>query len=721
MRLGDAIQGQVPFDHKLYRVRSKTPKLAIMEVFDSRLFFDESVPGDASAVPVPDTPSAGGTTQPPLTGDPTAIAPTCEDPADQIDLMVLYTQEAAVGAEGWTPPDDYTPPEGALTPIEQQVHFATTLANDALENSGDPRWLRLVYVGPAPKEASEAKYRAPEPTWATSKQRTVWYLGSLTNANNVATEVGAVFASAPNFEPNVVGSDPTFDGVQGRRDSMRADLVSVVYESLKHPAADKEPCGWADPLVRVADPSATSAFAFSVVKRSCSDANLILAHEIGHNLGADHECSGSSGKYNCGHVTEQPSDPDVEPWRTVMAYGDQRRIANFSNPEVNYPDSPPNDPTGKGAGGAGGGGADNARALDERAGEVSQYRCQDSGSEAYVWMKDDWEDQGVERTDSNPATAMWRSPYIWLRQSEDVALEDESQHFLHEHQHQNAVKDAVNHVYVKLLNTGGKPQTAPLELYYADANVAPNDPDDWTLVEDSPKNVTIGAHTVEVVRIPWTAPGTGPHSLLARWKLDGTDLQFTNLASTVHASNDLVWRNVHLIDLGEGPEFETEFAAPGDVQPRGPGDPDPSAIPDTYLVITTNPMSHRKIDWNGIVKVSMRVDPDRVDLSPGVRRIDGLQDKRGGVFGVPLDEGVKLLGPFQVQSNKSTPVKLKTSVAPSSLEKVRAQLTNPVHYDITVMQIRPSGVKNFENPSKLFRDGAVIGGISYTLRVPARP
>jgi hypothetical protein len=777
MRIGGLIEGRVPLGHKVYRLRSRTPTAAIMEVFDTRRFLDDSMAEDASEAPATDAPTTGGTIEPALVGEPegASVAPTCEDPEHRIDVMVLYTEKAAEGAEAhWTPPDDYTPPEDALTQIERQIHFAIHQANLAFANSEDPRRLKLIYAGPAPEELSEAKFVEGFPD--DLKERRAMFLSALSISPDVDPEVSAALASDPNFEPDVAWWDPTFDGIHGRRDTVRADLVSLIYESLVSKSEVGEGCGQGDVLREKADAAATATKAFTVVKRSCSDTNFSLAHEIGHNLGAGHNCNASVGRYNCGFTKPVPGESQTKPWRTVMTYGlycgckasvaqgdgtvpglpDEcgkkgctddadcettgliceksrcvgskscERVAWFSNPDVDYPETPPADPTGCDPADTDTGcdPADNVRAFEERAGDVSQYRCLDSGKDANVWMKDDWEDQGAEPAGAAPPdTTMWRSPYIWVRQGEDKTLGDESQHFWHEHQHQNPVKDEPNYVYVKLLNTGGKPETAPLELYYANASTGLNDPNDWKLINDPPEDRTIGAGAVEVAQIPWsgTGTGTGPYSLLARWNVDGKPLEFTNLANAVYVDNDLIWRNVHLIDLGETPDSDTVFAVPADEQPpsSGPTNHAHIANPDTYLVITTNPMSRRKIDWDKTVNAWIEVDPRVVDLSQGIGRTDRLDEKSPGVFKVPLTKGVKLLGPFQVPHKAPTHVTLTTSVDPSVMDKVTSQVTNPVHYDVTVMQIRPSGLKYFEDTARLFRMRAVIGGVSYTLRVPA--
>jgi hypothetical protein len=56
---------------------------------------------------------------------------------------------------------------------------------------------------------------------------------------------------------------------------------------------------------------------------------------------------------------------------------------------------------------------------------------------------------------------------------------------------------------------------------------------------------------VEVFHFSWDdIPGEGHYCLLARRNEDGSPLSFTSLGTAVRNDNDLIWRNVNIIDRG---------------------------------------------------------------------------------------------------------------------------------------------------------------------------
>jgi hypothetical protein len=114
-----------------------------------------------------------------------------------------------------------------------------------------------------------------------------------------------------------------------------ADLVVLVTAP---PSPDS--CGVAWGMVYV-DPG-FEAFAFSVVEESCISPNGTLAHELGHNMGAQHDWYVDNAitphTYAHGFVNTAGR------WRTIMAYNnlctDQSfsctRLLYWSNPSVSY-------------------------------------------------------------------------------------------------------------------------------------------------------------------------------------------------------------------------------------------------------------------------------------------------------------------------------------------------------------------------------------------------
>ncbi|NND44559.1 MAG: hypothetical protein HKN58_04495 [Xanthomonadales bacterium] len=160
-------------------------------------------------------------------------------------------------------------------------------------------------------------------------------------------------------------SDGQMDEVHGVRDSVGADMVSLVYTS-------SDSCGRG-----YVNSSPSSAF--SVVTESCVVGNRSLAHELGHNQGAYHDRAqhggGTPGAYHYGYrrCNDGGSDDFGSPYfRTFMSYScsGSPRVGRVSNPNVNYSGVPQGvDPAVDPARGAW-----NARTLNESAIYVAGFR-----------------------------------------------------------------------------------------------------------------------------------------------------------------------------------------------------------------------------------------------------------------------------------------------------------------------------------------------------------
>lgn len=155
-------------------------------------------------------------------------------------------------------------------------------------------------------------------------------------------------------------SDGFMDSVHSQRTSLGADLVALIVERGEY-------CG----IAYLYTGSSTNGF--SVTNRGCATSNLSFAHELGHNMGAEHDryvVSGASATaYNYGYVLLSAQV------RTVMAYNNQcrdigvscTRVRRFSSPNLTWSGSA----LGVAAGGTSP--ADNVRRLNDTRAAVAAF------------------------------------------------------------------------------------------------------------------------------------------------------------------------------------------------------------------------------------------------------------------------------------------------------------------------------------------------------------
>lgn len=141
--------------------------------------------------------------------------------------------------------------------------------------------------------------------------------------------------------------------VRTLREQYKADLVAVISNS-------NDNCG-----VGYLMGSGSSANGFSVTSRTCAVGSLSFAHELGHNMGSQHNPENGDGafySYGYGHYVDGV-------FRTVMSYVNQcpsgcLRRPFFSNPELSYGGFS----TGVDAA------RDNARSINNTADAIANYR-----------------------------------------------------------------------------------------------------------------------------------------------------------------------------------------------------------------------------------------------------------------------------------------------------------------------------------------------------------
>ena len=205
-------------------------------------------------------------------------APAADGGNVVVDVMVVYTSAARTGA-------------GGVAGINSSIDLAVAEANTTFANSGVNITLRLVYGG-------EVTY----------------------------TETGTASTDLDRLR---ISNDGYLDTVHALRTQYGADLVCLLVENMATYAG----------LGYVMSPvsSGFSSYAFTVVKRMYASGYYVFAHELGHNMGCQHnlEDAGSAGAYpySYGHRFNTGGTD----YRTVMSYGNTyMRIPHFSNPEVSY-------------------------------------------------------------------------------------------------------------------------------------------------------------------------------------------------------------------------------------------------------------------------------------------------------------------------------------------------------------------------------------------------
>jgi hypothetical protein len=259
---------------------------------------------------------------------------TCSaDPANSIDVLVLFTPRASARANG---------PEA----MRQSIELYVEEANLSYEQSGITQRLRLV--------------RASEMDYAES--------------DDLDTDLQSLKKPGGQMA-----------GVHEIRDTVGADLVALIVDYSKR-KTDEIGCGQAFMMETVSNAFERSAFA--VVPRICADRELSFTHELGHLMGARHDwaddaqASSPQEPFAFGHgFVHIPSSRATRPaFRTIMAKDALcevqepsvrcDRMAFWSNPDKSFPS------TGVPLGVDGGEEpANNARALNSTAPTVANFRC----------------------------------------------------------------------------------------------------------------------------------------------------------------------------------------------------------------------------------------------------------------------------------------------------------------------------------------------------------
>jgi alpha-tubulin suppressor-like RCC1 family protein len=224
---------------------------------------------------------------------------------DTLDLLVVYTQEVESYYEG---------ADGVLSLV--QASFAS--ANMAFENSSTNIRLRL-------REITKIDYSE--------------------NSDDIDADLDHITNSSE---------------IQSLRNQVGADLVCLFRLNSNGAASG---IAWL-----LDEPGGKSSRGFSVVSSFSALSNYVFQHEIGHNLGGAHDRDNSEtgGLYPYSHG-HRFNGSNSRLYRTVMAYAPGTRINHFSNPNIEYSNTPTGIESGEQP-------ADNARTFNNIATTANEYR-----------------------------------------------------------------------------------------------------------------------------------------------------------------------------------------------------------------------------------------------------------------------------------------------------------------------------------------------------------
>jgi hypothetical protein len=496
--VGKAVVGTIAFDGRMFRVRTLTNGVKVIEELDPASFpTDAPTDGEPADQPEPEPPTSSCT---PGTDDCEPVAAQCaDDDQDRIDVLVLYTDKALQALQG----------VDALNAWTLLQVFQT---NRSYKRSNLTHRIRLDSIAPT-------EYEETSNYWS--------------------------------HRDLVENADPQMDA-HALRNANSADVVVLLTQ-----AASAGGAGYADTFAaeNLPGPSFITSFephAFAVVDAlGFETTDLTFAHELGHLMGAEHDESSSSSTKGVmpdqshGYV-DAPADSDCK-FMTIMARREAEtqttagncldcdRLAMWSNTDEDTKQC------GRPVGSAT---ANNRDSVKLTAPYISKFRC-GMPPPGNVWMKDAWNDSGAEPDPGQASADMWKSPYIWVRNSQDVGPSYPAQHL-----HQSAIPGQVNYIYVKLQNDGEQ-AAGTLRVWVADVATALLWPDSFTKV-GSVGVPTFPGHSTRIVEVPWTPTGNGPFSLIAKWVSEADPVAAPEPANPdllARGSNNVIWRSLNVVTL----------------------------------------------------------------------------------------------------------------------------------------------------------------------------
>ena len=506
--VGNAVVGTIAVDNRMFRIRTLPDGSVVLEELDPEVFLNDAPtgagPADRSEAEAPSLGCTAGTAG----CEPVASQCTHDAPA-RIDLLVLYTQRALTWLKG-------------IDALHAWTYLQVFQTNRSFRLSNLTHSIRLVSVNPVAYDET-----------SNDASSEALIMGYLSNAHDLRNEYNADVVVLLTQAPSAGGAGyaPTFT------EGNIPDDAYTPFESQAFAVVD--------------------ALGFETT-------DFTFSHELGHLMGAEHDeftpstTQGAIRDQSHGYMDETTVG-ECKPFMTIMA----QRSPAIGNEPARCPQcdrhamwSNTDDSTKHCGRYVGSATAKNRDSLALTAQFIPKFRC-GRPSPGTAWMKDTWNDNGAEPDPDQVNSDMWKSPYIWVRNSKDAEPAYAAQHI-----HEDPIPGQQNFVYVKLQNDGVQ-TSGKLEVWWAEMATALVWPANFNPVGPATQ-LQLAADSPSIVPVPWTPSGNGPFSLVAKWVSASDPIpapEPVDLDSLARSNNNVIWRNMNVVTLGPGTLEASEVLA----------------------------------------------------------------------------------------------------------------------------------------------------------------
>jgi hypothetical protein len=199
--------------------------------------------------------------------------------------------------------------------------------DDVMADTADVIDVMVVYTPAAQQHAGGAAAMANLINLSMSETNTSYSNSDITHRIRLVHTALVEHTEVGNFSTNLTnlrtGAAAGLGGVLALRNQYGADLVTM----LVHPSAPNA-CGIA--YVMTSLTTAFEPFGYSVTDTSCLSPNFTFAHELGHNMGAQHDWYVSSATLPFTYAHGFVNTDEGFRWRTIMSYNDRCTVQGFN-------------------------------------------------------------------------------------------------------------------------------------------------------------------------------------------------------------------------------------------------------------------------------------------------------------------------------------------------------------------------------------------------------